>query len=142
MNVNLMQQDIVMKVNAIKEKVFNFTEKFASRTGDYAIITKLTMEIKTFETKISTLQEKLGKAVYEKMKDDMSSLTPDEDITSLVQQINDLETRISNLNEEISEIRKKAEEAKKAQKSKETQETSKPETKTDSDTDSEQKNDQ
>ncbi len=108
-----------MKINALKERVFNFTEKFASKTGDYAIITKLTMEIKTFETKVSSLHEQLGKAVYEKMKEDSSSVLNDEVITGLIQKIDDYMSKITNINEEISEIRKKAEEAKKSRKKKE-----------------------
>ncbi|MFW6365315.1 MAG: hypothetical protein ACOC2H_02440 [Spirochaetota bacterium] len=105
-----------MKINTIKEKLFNFTENFASKTGDYALITKRTMEIKTFETKISSLYEKLGKSVYEKINDNAESVPSDAETQDLIQKIRDYKDRIAKTQEEISHIRHKAEESRKEKK--------------------------
>jgi uncharacterized coiled-coil DUF342 family protein len=101
----------IMKINEIKEKLFNITENFASKTGDYALITKLTMEIKTYETKIATLSEKLGKSVYKELKENSGSISITPEINELANQMNDFYEKINKIHQDIEEIKSKAKSA-------------------------------
>ena len=95
------------KINELKEKLFNITEGFASKTGDYAQITKLTMEIKTFETKRSGQYEELGRIVFKKIEEGGDNLTLDTELREQAGKITELEKKIIEKQAEIDQIKTK-----------------------------------
>ncbi len=93
------------KINDFKEKVFTFTQKFASKTGDYAHITKLMMEIKTLETKLDSAAEKLGKTVFELLQKDVSIDKNDAAVAPFIEKIENYGTQIKAKKLEIDQIK-------------------------------------
>lgn len=93
------------KLNDFKEKVFTFTQKFASKTGDYAHITKLMMEIKSLETKLDSAAEKLGKTVYELVQKNVSFDKNDSAIAPFLEKITSYSTQIEEKKREIDQIK-------------------------------------
>ncbi|HRX15589.1 MAG TPA: hypothetical protein P5123_04700 [Spirochaetota bacterium] len=90
----------------VKEKVFMVTRKFASTTGDYAHLTRMTMEIKGFETKIYTLNSKLGKHIFESVEEERFEM--DEQVREYCNKIREYKVEIQKRKDEIALIREKA----------------------------------
>lgn len=95
------------KINDLKEKLFTVTGGFASKTGDYAQITKLTMEIKTLETKLNSQYEKLGRIFYERIQSSAENIVVDTELKELGEKIASIEKKIEAKQNEIEEIKKK-----------------------------------